>query len=125
MAQAAAITQGHEERFFSAELSRIRGELLLGKSSQNFHDVELCFQDAQSIAREQKAKTLELRASVSLSRLWIRMSRSKEAMRLLEKICGWFTEGLGTPDFAEAKALMQEFLPVTKKTHRDTRTSRN
>jgi DNA-binding SARP family transcriptional activator/predicted ATPase len=106
-AHAAYIAQGHEERFFSAELSRMKGELILSKSNQNFHGAELCFQEALSIAREQKAKILELRASVSLGKLWLQKNRVKEARSLIEGIFRWFTEGHGIPDLIEAKALLK------------------
>jgi class 3 adenylate cyclase/tetratricopeptide (TPR) repeat protein len=94
------------ERLWDAELCRIKGELLLGSS----HDAqaEACFQEALQIARSQRARSWELRASVSLSLLWKNQGRRKEARELLQGIYDWFTEGFDTPDLINAKALLDE-----------------
>lgn len=68
---------------------------------------QACFQQALNIARHQQAKSLELRAVMSLSRLWQRQGRRSEARQLLAEIYGWFTEGFDTVDLLEAKALLQ------------------
>jgi len=94
------------ERLWDAELSRIKGELLLGSSRDV--QAEACFQEALQIARTQKAKSWELRASVSLSLLWKNQGRRKEAQELLQGIYDWFTEGFDTPDLINAKALLDE-----------------
>jgi predicted ATPase len=69
---------------------------------------EACFQQAIAIARRQSARTLELRAAVSLSRLWQQQGKKADAHQLLAEVYGWFTEGFDTPDLQEAKALLQE-----------------
>jgi predicted ATPase len=69
--------------------------------------VETWFQQALDIARRQQAKSLELRAAMSLSRLWQRQGKCKEAHDLLAPIYGWFTEGFDTTDLQEAKALLE------------------
>ena len=73
------------------------------------HGVEACFQQALDIARRQEAKSLELRAAMSLSRLWQQQGKQDEAQVLLAPIYGWFTEGFDTPDLQEAQALLEEF----------------
>ena len=94
------------ERLWDAELSRIKGELLLGSSRDV--QAEACFQEALQLARSQSAKSWELRASVSLSRLWKNQGQRKEARELLQGIYDWFTEGFDTPDLIDAKALLDE-----------------
>ncbi|MCP5081143.1 MAG: adenylate cyclase, partial [Alphaproteobacteria bacterium] len=94
------------ERLWDAELSRIKGELLLGSSHPA--QAEACFQEALQIARTQRAKSWELRAAISLSRLWKKRGRRKEARELLQGIYDWFTEGFDTPDLINAKALLDE-----------------
>ena len=69
---------------------------------------ESCFRQALDIARQQQAKSLELRAATSLSRLWQRQGKRDEAHQLLAQIYGWFTEGFDTADLQEAKAFLQE-----------------
>jgi predicted ATPase len=102
-------------RWWEAELHRLKGELLLQSALKNQEstvftldaaEVEACFQQALDIARRQRAKSLELRAAVSLSRLWQQYGKSAEARELLSPIYGWFTEGFDTTDLQEAKALL-------------------
>jgi len=71
-------------------------------------EAEACFHQALAIARRQQAKSLELRAAMSLSRLWQRQGKPVEARDLLALIYGWFTEGFNTADLREAKALLEE-----------------
>src|SRR5262249_39220887 len=71
-------------------------------------EAEACFQQAIGIARRQQAKSLELRAVMSLSRLWQQHGKKEAARQLLAEIYGWFTEGFDTKDLQEAKALMEE-----------------
>jgi predicted ATPase len=102
------------ERYYEAELHRQRGELLLlreakghpDQGSREQHEAETCFQHALDVARRQQAKSLELRAAMSLARLWQRQGKRVEARALLEEIYGWFTEGFDTADLQEAKALL-------------------
>jgi predicted ATPase/class 3 adenylate cyclase len=95
-------------RYYDAELYRIKGELLLGQTSANEEQAEACFQSALRVARGQSAKSLELRAAMSLSRLWQKQGKTAEARQLLGEIYGWFTEGFDTADLKAAKALLEE-----------------
>jgi predicted ATPase len=96
------------ERFYEAELRRIQGALLLVRSAENHGKAEASFQQALLVARHQQAKSLELRAAISLSRLWQQQGKHAEARQLLADIYGWFTEGFDTADLQEAKALLEE-----------------
>jgi predicted ATPase len=71
-------------------------------------EAEACFHKAIEIARRQQAKSLELRAVMSLSRLWQQQSKKDEVRQMLAEIYGWFTEGFDTADLKEAKALLEE-----------------
>ena len=95
------------ERFYESELHRINGELLLGQAVPDEKGAESCFQDAIAVARRQQAKSLELRAAMSLSSLWQRQGKKKEARQLLADIYGWFTEAFDTADLKEAKELLE------------------
>jgi predicted ATPase len=101
------------ERWFEAETYRLKGELTLQSSVQGLEsrvkDAEECFLKAIEIARQQQAKSLELRATVSLARLWQQQGKHREARDTLSAIYGWFTEGFDTKDLQEAKALLDEF----------------
>jgi predicted ATPase len=102
------------ERWWEAELYRLKGELKLAESSVQGlassvqKDAEECFQKAIEIARKQQAKSLELRAVMSLSRLWHGQGKTGEARRMLAAIYDWFTEGFDTADLKEAKDLLAE-----------------
>jgi predicted ATPase len=97
-----------ECRFYEAELYRIKGELLLTQAAVDEGAAEACFQNALRVARGQRAKSLELRAAMSLSRLWQSKGKNAEARQLLGEIYGWFTEGFDTADLKQAKALLEE-----------------
>jgi len=102
------------ERYYEAELYRLKGELTLAQSrvqglaSSVQKEAEECFQKAIEVARKQQAKSLELRAVMSLSRLWQQQSKKEEARQMLAEVYGWFTEGFDTADLQEAKALLAE-----------------
>ena len=102
------------ERMWEAELDRLKGELMLTQSrvqrqeSRVQKEAEECFQQAIEIARQQQAKSLELRAAMSLSRLWQQQGKKTEARQMLADIYNWFTEGFDTKDLQEAKALLDE-----------------
>jgi predicted ATPase len=81
---------------------------LLQQSTPDEHQVETGFQTALAIACRQQAKALELRAAMSLARLWQQQGKQAEAYELLAPIYGWFTEGFDTADLQEAKALLAE-----------------
>jgi predicted ATPase len=95
-------------RWWEAELYRLRGELLLQHTVTQQGEAETCFQQALAVARRQQAKSLELRAAMSLARLWQRQDKQAEAYELLAPVYGWFTEGFDTADLREAKALLEE-----------------
>jgi predicted ATPase len=94
-------------RFYESEMHRLRGELLLTGAPKNPADAETCFRQAIAIAHGQSAKSLELRAVLSLSRLLQEQGKQDEARPMLSEIYGWFTEGFETADLQEAKALLQ------------------
>jgi predicted ATPase len=96
------------ERWYEAELFRLKGELLMKSEIQRMSEAETCFRQAIDITRRQSAKSLELRAATSLSRLWQQRGKKTQAQDKLAEIYGWFTEGLDTPDLKEAKALLEE-----------------
>jgi tetratricopeptide (TPR) repeat protein len=94
------------ERFMESEIRRLYGELLLVKGVQQQAEQE--FQLALNIARNQDAKSLELRAGMSLARLWGARNKQREAYQMLSNIYNWFTEGFDTLDFKDGRALLEE-----------------
>jgi predicted ATPase len=108
LAEALATLPTSGGRWWEAELHRLRGELLWQHAVAPPEEAEACFQQALDIARRQEAKALELRAAMSLSRLWQQQGKRDEARALLAPIYGWFTEGFDTADLQEAKALLEE-----------------
>ena len=116
---AEALAQAHTtgESWTAAELHRLKGELLLLVSADNHTEAERWFHQALAIARRQQAKALELRAAMSLSRLWQQQGKRAEARELLASIYGWFTEGFDTADLQEAKALLDKLGVNTRRYH--------
>jgi len=120
LTEALAAVDKTGERFYEAELHRLKGELSLqSKQVETSQDkseaktnpeaeAEECFCKAIEIARRQSAKSLELRAVMSLSHLWRRQGKGEEARQMLAEIYGWFTEGFDTVDLKEAKSLLEE-----------------
>jgi predicted ATPase/class 3 adenylate cyclase len=109
MAEALAAVDRIGEHYYEAELHRLKGALLLqSKVSNPTSEAAECFQQAITVARRQSAKSLELRAVMSLSRLWQQQGKKEEARQMLAEIYGWFTEGFDTKDLQEAKALLEE-----------------
>jgi predicted ATPase len=132
LAEAHTLVEQHEERWWEAEVCRLRGVLFLnaacrvrqvakpmrpcvGAAQLPTADAvteseeltaEACFQRALDVARRQEAKSLELRAAVSLARLWQQQGKRQKAYNLLAPVYGWFTEGFDTADLQEAKALL-------------------
>jgi class 3 adenylate cyclase/predicted ATPase len=104
--EALAAVQHNEEHHYEAEVYRLKGELLLQESPAHQKEAEEQFQQALAVARRQQAKSLELRAAMSLGRLWQRQGKRAEAHELLAPIYGWFSEGFDTADLQEAKALL-------------------
>ena len=116
--EAMTIRPNHGDRYWEAELYRLKGELLLAQARPNSKmpdfqrsptvkmGVEACYQQALEVARELSAKSLELRATTSLARLWQQQGKTAEAHQMLSVIYSWFTEGFDTKDLQEAKALL-------------------
>jgi class 3 adenylate cyclase/predicted ATPase len=101
------LVEQHDERYWEAEICRLRGVLLLRQSETTQAEAEAWLQRALDVARHQEAKSLELRAAMSLSRLWQQQGKQAEARALLAPVYGWFTEGFDTADLQEAKALLE------------------
>jgi predicted ATPase len=108
LAEALATTHQQGSHLWEPELYRVKGELLLRQLVPDAQEAESCFRQALTVARRQEAKSLELRAAMSLSRLWQQQGRRDEARELLAPIYGWFTEGFDTADLRDAKALLEE-----------------
>ena len=104
--KALSLTDRHGERWWEAELHRLKGELLLSHTLDNHTDAEACFHQALAIAHRQHAKSLELRATLSLGQLWQRQGKKAAARQLLAEVYGWFTEGFDTADLQEATVLL-------------------
>ena len=116
LAEALTVADKRSERFYEAELYRLKGELLMQENQMSkvkgqmskVEEAEVCFHNALDVARHQQAKSLELRAATSLARLWQQQGKRAEARELLTPIYNWFTEGFDTPDLKDAKALLAE-----------------
>ena len=128
IAEALRLVEKNDERIYEAEVYRIKGELLLAQEIKNQKakgksqkskipntqplapspQAEACFLKAIEIARKQQAKSLELRATMSLARLWQQQGKKESARQMLAEIYGWFTEGFDTKDLKETGALIEE-----------------
>jgi len=108
LTEALAAADEHENRHHEAEIHRLKGELLLKQDDSNATEAQNCFEGAIGIARKQSAKSLELRATMSLARLLAKQGRRDEARAMLADIYGWFTEGFDTADLKDAKALLDQ-----------------
>lgn len=120
LSEAQAIVDRTGERRYDMRLSLLKGKLLLGQASrmknaegqrEKAAEAEACFTRAVDVARQQNAKSLELEAVLSLSRLWQQQGKRDEARGLLAEVHGWFTEGFDTADLKAAKALLEELVP--------------
>lgn len=113
LVEAMAILDRTGERYYEAELHRLKGELLVHESSTRADEsaggkkAEMCFHKAIAVARDQRAKSLELRAALSLARLWQRQGKKAAARQILAEIRGSFLEGFDTADFLQAKVLLE------------------
>jgi len=124
LAEALTVVDKSGERFYEAELYRLKGELTLAQSRVQSlassvqtpqsafpnpqSEAEACFLKAITIAQRQQAKSLELRAVMSLARLWQRQGKCDDARQMLAEVYNWFTEGFDTVDLKEAKVLQEE-----------------
>jgi predicted ATPase/class 3 adenylate cyclase len=110
LVEAHTLVEQHEERVWEAEVCRLWGVLLLRQPGTPQAEAETWLQRALDIARRQEAKSLELRAAMSLARLWQQQGKQAEARALLAPIYGWFTEGFDTADLQEARALLEQLV---------------
>jgi predicted ATPase len=106
--EALVLVDKTRECFYEAELYRLKGEAVMRMAADGGVQAEGYFHQALDIARRQQTKSWELRAAMSLSRLWQQQGKRTEAYQLLSDIYGWFTEGFDTGDLQEAKALLGE-----------------
>jgi predicted ATPase len=106
--EANAAIERTKERHFEAEVDRVAGEISLKPHPPDVAKAETYFKRAVGVARQQQAKSLELRAAMSLARLWRDQGKRDEARDLLAPVYGWFTEGFDTLDLKEAKKLLDE-----------------
>jgi predicted ATPase len=107
LTEAHTLVEQHEERWWEAEVHRLRGVLLLQQRLPQQKEAEAYFHKALTVARRQQAKSLELRAAMSQAQLWQQQGKRAEARELLAPIYGWFTEGFETADLQEAKTLLE------------------
>ena len=99
-----------KEKWCEAEVHRIAGEIALKSFAPDAEKAEAYFDRALSVARQQQAKSWELRAAMSMARLWRDQGKPQQARELLTPVYGWFTEGFDTLDLKEAKALLDELV---------------
>jgi adenylate cyclase len=102
-----AVATKNDERYQEAELHRLKGELHLAETN-NLTAAEECFQTAMQTARRQQSKARELRAAMSLARLWQRQGRHAKAHAVLAPVYATYTEGFTTPDLVESRALLEQ-----------------
>jgi tetratricopeptide (TPR) repeat protein len=107
VAEARSISEQFHARSWDVEVHRLQGELLLAQNADPT-EVERSYRRALEITRAQQAKSLELRAVMSLARLWHRQGRSADGRQLLAETYGWFREGLDTADLREARSLLDQ-----------------
>jgi predicted ATPase len=108
MDEAMTAIETSNERWFEAEAYRIAGQIVLLSPEPNAAKAQTYFERALQIARQQRAKSWELRAAMSMARLWRDQGRSQQALELLAPVYEWFTEGFGTRDLKDAKALLEQ-----------------
>jgi predicted ATPase len=108
ISEAIATLEKTKESWFESEANRLAGEIVLGSPDPNATKAEAYLQRTLAVAREQQAKSWELRAAMSLARLWRYQGKKQQARELLAPVYGWFIEGFDTRDLKEAKALLEE-----------------
>jgi len=107
LAEALTLVEATEERWWEAEVWRLKGELFLRLPMPDIPQATACLHQALEVARRQQARALELRAALSLSRLWQQQGKRDQARQLLTAVYSWFTEGFETPDLQEARAWLE------------------
>jgi predicted ATPase len=105
--EALTLVEATEERWWEAEMYRLKGELLLQLTRPDIPQATACIHQALEVARRQQARSLELRAALSLSRLWQQHGKRDQARQLLTEVYSWFTEGFETPDLQEARVWLE------------------
>jgi predicted ATPase/class 3 adenylate cyclase len=108
LTEALVAADEHENRNFEAEMHRLKGDLLLKQDQSSAQEAQRCFERAIDVARKQSARSMELRATMSLARLLGQQGKRDEARTTLAEIYNWFTEGFDTADLKDAKALLEE-----------------
>jgi len=108
VAEALTTINTAKERWFEAEVNRVAGEVVRKSPESDTTKVEAYFERALAIARDQQAKSWELRTAMSMARLWRDQDKPQQARELLAPVYGWFTEGFDTLDLKEAKALLDK-----------------
>ena len=106
--EAMAVIKTNKEKYWEAEINRVAGEVALKSPERDASKAEAYFEQALAVARQQQAKSWELRAAMSLARLWRGQGKKQQARELLAPVYSWFTEGFDTRDLKEAKALLEE-----------------
>ena len=108
ISEATTAMETSNERLWEPEVNRIAGEVTLKSPERDTTEAEGYFQRALAVARAQQTKSWELRAAMSLARLWRDQGKPQQARELLAPVYGWFTQGLNTLDLKRAKALIDE-----------------
>jgi predicted ATPase len=106
--EATTAVETTKEKLWEAEVNRVAGEITLMSLERDVAKAETYFERALAVARQQQARSWELRAAMSLARLWRDQGKVQQARELLAPVYGWFTEGFDTRDLKEAKALLEE-----------------
>jgi predicted ATPase len=108
IAEAITEMETSKQKLWEAEVHRIAGEIALLSPRADFAKTQVHFERALAVSRHQRAKSWELRAAMSMARLWRSQGKVQQARELLAPVYGWFTEGFDTRDLKEAKALLEE-----------------
>ena len=106
LGEAMTAVETTKERWFEAEVNRTADEIALMQPEPDAAKAEAYFERALAVARQQQAKSWELRAAMNMARLWRDQGKPRQARELLAPVYGWFTEGFDTRDLKEAKALL-------------------
>jgi predicted ATPase len=108
ISEAMTLLQTSKERWYEAEVNRLAGEIALLLPEPEEAKAQAHFERALAVAREQQARSWELRAAMSTARLWRAQGKRRDARDLLASVYGWFTEGFDTLDLKQAKVLLED-----------------